>query len=60
MHRTLIHAIRPPHQKVRNIDYEGVGEVRSDVPRTTWLEDFETGGAGGEEQGEAFVVGVGA
>lgn len=60
MHGTLVQAICPAHEEIGHVDDEGAGEVGGNVPGARWFEDFEAGGGGREEEGEAFVVGVGA
>lgn len=60
MHGALVPPVGPAHEEIRDVDDERVGHGRRDVPGAGGLEDFEAGGGGGEEQGEAFVVGVGA
>jgi hypothetical protein len=58
MHGRLVQPVRPAHQKVADVDDQRVGLVGRDVPFSRGLEDFEPRRGGGEQQSEAFVVGV--
>ena len=60
MYRALVHAIRPPHEEVRDVDHDAaIHRLRAD-PVPIWAEDLQARIRVLQQEREALVIRVGA